>query len=324
MSDNEIKAWMPLREQVRVNSGFLVDRIMEDGQISCYFGYAKNDEAIESGRADVLIAVLSQVTLRDEQFLLLLDYAMDNSIRILPVIIEQDLDFASIPDSINSIQWIELWDTDSRESRLERLMRAIKTDFVHLEQFRAYEREADAWLEKGERPDNLLRDRALTDAEGWLLSAKNQFPRPTDTITRFIKSSRQAADAIKQRNQRILRFFWSIIGLGACACIIMAAFIFRDALRIREAEREAERREQQSQDLIAYMVGELDEQLTQMGEFDLLADIVEEAQAYVDGMELVELNDEGLAFKEHLESLISDARGHLKESQITDSEMHNP
>ena len=63
--------------------------------------------------------------------------------------------------------------------RIARMIRALKTDFEHLEQFRRYESLADDWFVHAEKSDRLLRGVALEEAETWLRKAKASFPRPT-------------------------------------------------------------------------------------------------------------------------------------------------
>ncbi|MGB0371836.1 MAG: hypothetical protein ACPGN3_10905 [Opitutales bacterium] len=297
---------------------FLVDRLRSDQDLELCFPDITEPEAL--AELDVVIGILSIASLKDEAFLEGLKSAVEKKVRLSPVVIDETIDFAAIPESINSIQWIELWDHSVRSERMERLVRALKTDFEHLEQFRKYEKLADTWFSRAERPDHLLRGQALSDAEAWLRRAKANFPRPTEVISRFVIAGRTYAEEIRRRNERILRIFWTLIGVGAVVCFVFAALIFRDTLRIQEAEREADLRKQQSQELIEYMVGELDEQLTKMGETELLAGIIDKAETYVGDMQQEELDEEEKAFKERLEALIQTARSHLPEEEASEEE----
>lgn len=308
-----VKVGILFIDEDRVRIEFLIETLESDSDFETV--YVDLHALSPVSGVDVVVGVLSKKSLHHLHFLRHLELAVSNEVRVSPVLIDATIDFSAIPESINSIQWVEFWDELSRTDHLKRLVRALKTDFDHLELFRKYEELADTWFRRAERPDHLLRGQALDDSESWLRRSRSNFPRPTSLIIRFIESGRSQAEMIRLRNERILRIFWSLMTVGTIVCIVFAAFIFRDTLRIQDAEREAVLRKSQSQELIEYMVGELDEQLTQMGETELLAGIIDSAETYVDEMEQEALDADDLAFKVRLESLIEKARGHLREAE---------
>ena len=75
---------------------------------------------------------------------------------------------------------------------------------------------------------------------------KGKFSATNFLIARFIEEARVHTQEVRKRNERIVRVFWSLIGVGAAVCLIFAVSIFRDTLRIQEAEKEAELRKEQS------------------------------------------------------------------------------
>ena len=261
---------------------------------------------------DSVVVIISNNSIKDPLFNDTLMDIYELKIRLIPVIVDSSLDYASIPESINSIQWVELWDEAYRAERIQRMKRAFSTDFEHLESFRKYERLANDWFTNSERPDRLLQGQALKDAELWLTRAASQFPRPTEIISKFILAGSAQAAVIQKRNERIFRLFWGALGVGTVVCLIFAGLIFRDTLRIEEAQKEAARRKNQSQELIEYMVGELDDKLTETGRTDLLEGIIDQAEVFLQNMEDDQLDAEDVAFKARLEILVAEAESHSK------------
>ncbi|MEM7672692.1 MAG: hypothetical protein AAF212_05055 [Verrucomicrobiota bacterium] len=315
MSTHKNRVWVPIVTEktaeiqetlhaLQTDSGILVSEDRENPVFS---------ETVTA--IDLVIILISNRSLTNSRIHKAIDYALQNEVRILPIILESALDFSQIPGSINSIQWLELWDPSTRTKRIERMLRSIKTDYEHLETLRSYDKLADTWLSGNKQKDLLLRGKALSDAENWLIDADAHYPRPNELIEFFISMSRDHADAIQARNERILKVFWSFIGIGTVVSVIMAILIFQDTLQIQEDEREAEMQKQRAQGMIEYLVAELDDPLIELEQTDTLSDIVNQAEAYVARIEAqgVEAPKE-IEFLKNLKRAIQEARGKIAQA----------
>ena len=307
MSDTKIKVGLFFIEENHRQAEGLCEWFDGDAELVAEFVHLGSTES----ESDVLVAILTNESISEASFLKKLDFFYEKKVRILPVILDAGINFLNIPESINSIQWIELWDPDTRDERIERMVKAMKTDYSHLERFRHYARLAEDWFLHAEKADRLLRGQALLDSERWLRGAADSFPRPTQQIRAFVVQGRIQSDALKARNERVLRLFWGLIASAAIICLIFAGFIFRDALRIQKAEERALLRKEQSQDLIEYMVDALDEPLLEMNQSELLADIVQEAESYLEGAAIDTESASDQVFRERMTAQIAQVRERL-------------
>ena len=315
MIERKINVFVPLAGRPAHSVDLLVKHLEEDGDFRTRAGYLESDGQENLEHSDVFIAVLDSQSIDRPDFQQLLTIARNSKIRILPIISDPLVEFSKIPDSIKSIQWTELWDNETLGKNLERIVAAIKTDYSYMKDYRHYSSAADDWFYSGERSELLMRGSAMGRAQSWLIQSEMKFPVPSERMHRFILRSADHAVSIRKRNERIAQVFWSVMGMGALCCMILAALIFSDVLVIRSSTAEAVLRKQQSQDLIQFMVGDLDEQLTKMEEMEVLEGIVQKAESYLDEMGDVALGPEEVQFVEKLELQIVEAKGHLESAQ---------
>lgn len=309
MSKSKITVWIPIVSQKSRAIQHILETLDQDSSILSSESPSNPTITGDTTVIDLIIIAIDSASLGNTYLESAIKYARKNHIRILPIILDSDIDFSKIPVSINSIQWLELWDPATISKGVERMLRSIKTDYEHLERLRVYDKAADAWLNEKETKDLLLRGNTLTTAEAWLAQAESHFPRPNELIQLFISKSREYAEAIQRRNQRILKIFWSIIGVGTATSFIMAILIFQDTLQIREDEREADKQKLRTQEMIEYLVAELDDPLIELEQSDILADIVTKADAYISRVESNRSsNPEELAFLNRLKRHIAVAR----------------
>ncbi len=144
------------------------------------------------------------------------------------------------------------------------------------------QRRAGVWERQGQSPGLLVADQELAAAEHWAAGALVI----TDVEERFLDASREAqkvTDRSRRQTRRIRR-------LGIVAMIVGALAFVAGVVAVRKS-READRRRAQAEDLISFMLGDLQDKLTPIGRLDVLDSAGEKALAYFDSLEEGEITD---------------------------------
>ena len=144
------------------------------------------------GQTDTVIFVLSRNSLassvcRDE-----VAHALKLNKRIFPAVIA-DIDWASAPDGLAKIHSVYFDDVAKRDAALGQLVGALETDIVWIREHTRLGELAHHWDTHGRRSADLLRRRALDDAELWLTQRPKTARSPTNLHQEYIQASRIAA-----------------------------------------------------------------------------------------------------------------------------------
>ena len=144
------------------------------------------------GRADTVVFVLSPNSVdfavcRDE-----VAYAQTLNKRVFPAVIA-DIKWASVPDGLAKIHSVFFNEIAGREAALDQLVEALETDIEWIREHTRLGELAHHWDAHGRPAADLLRRRALDEAERWLTQRPNSARSPTNLHQEYIQASRAAA-----------------------------------------------------------------------------------------------------------------------------------
>ena len=118
-------------------------------------------------------------------------------------------------------------------------------------------------------------------------------------------------DELRQREQqrRVRR-------LGAIAALALLMMVVTSVLAIQAviARKAAERRQQQSEELVNFMLGDLNDKLAQVGRLDIMASVDDQAMRYFKSLPIADVTDEALAQRAKALEKIGDV--HLSQGQL--------
>ena len=157
---------------------------------------ARITRAIEACNA--FLFVLSPASVRSSYCRQELDQAVTLQKLIIPVYqehVEPDL----LPSSLTDREWVDLRESDSSGSGLDRLVQALEVDVAWRDQHTRLAGRARHWLDSGHDRSFLLRGSELTDAENWLARQGNHREAATAEHAEYIVASRRAAGARQRR-----------------------------------------------------------------------------------------------------------------------------
>lgn len=170
------------------------------------------------------------------------EHAHTLSKRIFPVTIS-DVDWETVPEGLSRVHSVSFAEDDARPAAVQQLCDALSTniDWVR-EHTRLYER-AVLWETRGRSRHELLRGRALNEAEAWLDTQPQNAEPPTPLHREFFQASRDAA-----RQRRAFLTGGLIAGLLLAISLTVVAFWQRHIAqqatgRAQRAQEEAERQE---------------------------------------------------------------------------------
>jgi WD40 repeat protein len=162
-----------------------------------------------------------------------IEHAVKNGKRLIPLVI-RDVSADQAPAELGALNWIFLRPTDDFGSSFDRLMTAIKTDYVWVQEHRQLQLKALEWERSQHDASFLLRGTELQTAETQLASNSSREPYPTDLQRDYVLKSRQATD--KQRKTITSVAFAGVILLAALAVFgFIQAGLARDAQAIAES-----------------------------------------------------------------------------------------
>ncbi len=105
-------------------------------------------------------------------------------------------------------------------------------------------------------------------------------------------------DALRQREQqRRMRRMAAITALALVAVLVTSALAITAVLARQQADtarQAAERRQQQSEDLINYMLGDLNDKLGEVGRLDIMQGVADKAMAYFAELPITDVTDTAL------------------------------
>lgn len=105
-------------------------------------------------------------------------------------------------------------------------------------------------------------------------------------------------DALKQREQqRRMRRMVAITALALIAMLLTTALAITAVIARQQADtarESAERRQQQSEDLINYMLGDLNNKLGEVGRLDIMQGVADKAMAYFADLPMMDVTDTAL------------------------------
>jgi hypothetical protein len=162
--------------------------------------------------ADPVVFVISPDSVASQVCGIELQYAVDLSKRIVPVVI-RDTPMEAVPAPLPDINWL-LVRPDTFDADVARLVETLETDIDRVHLHTRLLVRATEWGTRGGDKSLLLRGAQLAEAEGWLAGQTDQKPTTTPAQGQFIAASRRAAT----RRQR-----GSIV--GAVAVIVILALV---------------------------------------------------------------------------------------------------
>jgi hypothetical protein len=169
-----------------------------------------------------------------------IEHGLRNGKRLIPVIV-QKVRPQDAPPEIASLNWIFLDEPEKFADGMERLARAIDTDFAWVEFHRRLQVKALEW-ERGKKDGSfLLRGRDLQDAEAQLATHASTEPLPTGLQREYALESRQASDRQRRRNTAIAFTAIVLLALLAVVAVLQANRATRNESIALTKEAEAER-----------------------------------------------------------------------------------
>lgn len=154
--------------------------------------------------ADNLIYLLSPAALSSPDCQAQLDYAVSLHKRIIPAMV-QPIDVSQLPDTLQTLQLIDLTQVAAKASAFERearsaegeLLRILQQEATYYEEHKVLLAKALKWQRQHQNPSLLLRGYNLRYAETWLkLALQRRQHQPTQLHQTFIQESlRQPPDS---------------------------------------------------------------------------------------------------------------------------------
>ena len=164
-----------------------------------------------------MVFVLSPNSLASTVCLNELTYALQLNKRIFPAVIA-DINWASAPDGLARIHSLFFKEIDRRDAALDQLVEALETDIKWICEHTRLGALSSHWSAHGRPVGDLLRGRALEEAEQWLTRQPKTARSPTSLHQEFIRAGRDAA----RRRGRVLVAVSLAIALAASVLGIVA------------------------------------------------------------------------------------------------------
>src|SRR5580704_11765628 len=142
-------------------------------------------------QADTVVFVVSPDSVASPACVMEVEFAGSLKKRFAPII-WRAVDDKNVPDALERIHRIDFANVPFDEAA-DRLAKALSVDIGWIRQQTEYGEAARRWSARGRRPGDLLRSRALDDAETWNASRPRNVEAPNDEIQRFIIESRRRA-----------------------------------------------------------------------------------------------------------------------------------
>ena len=139
--------------------------------------------------ADVIVFLLSPKSAASEVCRWEVDLAQNLNKKIAPIVIE-DIEGSQIPEMLSRLNYIFATERDRFDNAIDSLCDAINIDVDWMREHTRLTRLALQYEKAGNRSCDLLTERALTDAEKWLLGRPISIPSVAEKVIDYIEASR--------------------------------------------------------------------------------------------------------------------------------------
>jgi WD40 repeat protein len=176
---------------------------------------------IEKGieEADIFLFLISPDSAKSKVCRQEIEHAIKNGKRLIPLVV-RDIDVAESPAELSHLNWLFFREHDEFDPAFDKLLVAIKTDYIWVQVHRQLQVKALEWERSSKDNSFLLQGKELQEAEFQLATNTSKEPHPTDLQREYVFKSRQASD-VRRRHNRII----SIGVIIALAVLSVIAFI---------------------------------------------------------------------------------------------------
>jgi WD40 repeat protein len=181
--------------------------------------------------ADIFLFLLSPDSVRSRVCHQEIEQAARNGKRLIPVVL-RDVKAEDCPAELLHLNWIFLRATDNFGGAFEKLITAIKTDYVWVQFHRRLQVKALEWERSNFERSLLLHGKDLQNAEAELTRNASKVPYPTNLQRDYVLNSRQASD----RQRRMITI---IAAAGVISLAVLALLAVIQARLARNAEATA-------------------------------------------------------------------------------------
>lgn len=189
------------------------------------------EEGIEA--AHTCVFVISPDSVASEVCKQEIDHAAKCNKRLIPVV-RRDVDDEQVHGALKELNWIFFRQQDDFDSAFGKLVNALNTDLDYARSHARLLVRSLEWQHQDRNASFLLRGRDLSDAEQWLMQARDeQQPSPTQLQREFITTSRRSASS----RQRTLIGTLSVLLVAAVG---MGLFALVQKSIAEERQRQAE------------------------------------------------------------------------------------
>lgn len=156
---------------------------------------------IENGieGADIFLFLISPDSCQSKVCKQEIQHAIKNGKRLIPLVV-QEVKGDEAPPELGHLNWIFFREGDDFELAFQKLITAIKTDYVWAQAHRELQVKALEWEKSGHENSFLLFGKELEDAEHQLATNTSKDPHPTDLQREYVHLSRKAVDRRRARN----------------------------------------------------------------------------------------------------------------------------
>ena len=158
-------------------------------------------EGIEG--AHTFIFIISGASVTSDECKKEIDYAIDKNKRVIPVMLEEDVENKLVHQGLSELNYIFYSQTDTYEiakkQLVSELVYALNTDLNYNRTHARLLVRATEWEKKNNDNSYLLHGKDIEAAEFWVHEGEQKQPRPTSLHKQYIKASRRSA-SIRSRN----------------------------------------------------------------------------------------------------------------------------
>jgi hypothetical protein len=142
--------------------------------------------------SDIFVFVISPDSITSKACRQDLAHAIEHNKRLVPIVC-REVDPEDVPESLRSLNWIFLRDSDNREEGFQEVVDALNTDLDWLHEHTRLLTRAIEWDKSGRDNSFALRGSDLRRAEEWQVKAWDKEPKLTLLQQEYILASRKAS-----------------------------------------------------------------------------------------------------------------------------------
>ena len=240
--------------------------------------WSRIERAIED--TDGFAAVVTPAWLDSDACQAELAYAVRRGKRLIPLVIDPEIDMSHMPEPLMPIQWIGIHPGTDYVKRVQRLIAALETDFAYVRQHTELLKLTVAWERDDRAPNWLLKGKILEETEHWRAEHIGIDPPIVPFQQAFLKASRDAYDATMRRRARILQGLTVGFSIASVVALGIAVWAFDEAKESAELEARITQRQEQADKLIEFLLSDYKDTLVEAKRYDLLAEILEKAETF--------------------------------------------